>query len=77
MEYTGEYKEFIESLDIREESEDITNPFTGRTVKLPPLGVALYDVIKGAEILEDYNTMRMGLDIFIQEYPEEYYVLLD
>ena len=76
-EHMKEIKDLVDGLALGDGPEVITNPFSGRSVKLDPVGVALYDVIKGAEALGDYKTMRLGLDIFIQEYPEEYYVLLD
>jgi len=39
--------------------------------------VAVYDVIKGAELLEDGKTMRKGLDWFQKNFTDQYYVLLD
>lgn len=70
-------KEFLKSLKIRNESEKVKNPFTGEIRILSPLAAALYYVIKGAELLGDYNVMRQGLGIFVTLWSEDYYVLLD
>ena len=39
--------------------------------------VAVYDCIKGAEMLEDFDIVEKGLDWFREHYPKEYMVLLD
>ena len=57
--------------------EDIQNPFSGETVKCPPDFVAVYDTIKGAEMLGRYETMEKGLNWARQYYPELYMKLLD
>jgi len=59
------------------EFETIANPYTGEKVKLPPEAVAVYDTVKGAEMLGHYDTMQKGIDWFRQYYPKEYMVLLD
>ena len=59
------------------ESELITNPFSGESVMLTPEAVAVYDTLKGCEIFGDYAGLRKGLDWFIDNFPKEYYVLLD
>ena len=53
------------------------NPFSGEKVTLQPEAVAVYDTIKGAEIVGDYDLVRKGIDWFIEHYPKEYGVLLD
>ena len=55
----------------------VQNPYSGESVMLEPVAVAVYDCIKGAEALEDYDVMQKGLDWFRQHYPKEYMVLLD
>ena len=57
--------------------ETITNPYSGESVKLSPEAVAVYDTIKGAEMLGNYDTVGKGLDWFRQYYPDEYMKLLD
>jgi hypothetical protein len=59
------------------ESKMIANPYTGEEVLLTPEAIAVYDTIKGAEMLEKYDTMEIGIDWFRVNYPKEYMVLLD
>ena len=56
---------------------EVTNPFSGEKVMLEPIAVAVYDCIKGAEMLGEHETVQKGMDWFIEHYPEEYGVLLD
>ena len=67
----------FKDMDIGSKSEEITNPFSGNSCMLEPEAVAVYDVIKGAEMLGRYDTVRKGLDWFIDNYPSEYMTLLD
>jgi len=55
----------------------VTNPFSGEGVMLEPEAVAVYDIIKGAEMLGDRKTMVKGMEWFLEHFPEEYMVLLD
>jgi len=56
---------------------DVPNRFSGEKASLPWFAVAVYDLITGAEQLEDYNTMQQGLDWFRQYFPKQYMTLLD
>ena len=56
---------------------DVANPFTKQKATLQPTAVAVYDCIKGAEMLGEYDTVEKGIDWFIEHYPKEYGVLLD
>ena len=40
------------------ESKEIANPYTGQKVLLTPEAIAVYDTIKGAEMLGQYETME-------------------
>ena len=64
-------------LEVLEEGELIENPFSGQKVFLQPDAVAMYDLIKGLEIVEDYKKLRIGLDYFRKTWPDEFYILLD
>ena len=55
----------------------VKNPFSGDECLLTPEAVTVYDVIKGAEMLGDYSTVRKGINWFIDNFPKEYMVLLD
>jgi len=59
------------------EPVSVANRFTGDRITIPPDAVAVYDTIIGAEIIRDYNTMRKGLDWFIDNEPDAYMILLD
>lgn len=59
------------------EPKKVYNPFSGESVVLPPDAIAVYDFIKGAETLEQYDAMLEGLDWFRQHEPEAYMTLLD
>jgi len=59
------------------EFEDIKNPFSGEIVSCPPDFVAVYDTIKGAEILGQYDHHQKGLDWARRHYPDLYMKLLD
>ena len=56
---------------------EVANTFSGEKVTLQPEAVAVYDNIKGAEMLGEYDTVEKGIDWFIKHYPKEYGVLLD
>ena len=59
------------------ESKEIANPYTGQKVLLTPEAIVVYDTIKGAEMLGQYETMEKGIAWFQANYPKEYFVLLD
>ena len=63
--------------EVLEHSEVIKNPFTGESVELPPDAVAVYDCIKGAEMIGNSDHLRKGIDWFIKNEPEAYMKLLD
>ena len=62
---------------VLENPEVIANPFSGEKTILQPTAVAVYDCIKGAEMVEEYDMVRKGIDWFREHYPKEYMVLLD
>lgn len=62
---------------LDKEPVKISNPFSGESCLLTPEAVAVYDTIKGAEMLGDFETVAKGVDWFIQFFPKEYMVLLD
>ena len=63
---------------------EVANPYSGEKVKLQPTAIAVYDCIKGAEMMADADfdekhleTVRKGIEWFQMHYPKEYMVLLD
>ena len=55
----------------------VRNRFSGDETELPEFAVAVYDVIMGSEMLQDWKSHREGLDWFIKYFPKQYMVLLD
>jgi hypothetical protein len=64
-------------ITLYQEGATVENPFSGASASLDRYAVSLYDLIKGAEMLGEYGTVRKGLDMFRQYYPSEYMTLLD
>jgi len=63
--------------EVYEDGEIITNPLTGENVTLTNEEVSMYDLIKGAEMLQQYDIMEKGLAWFKEANPEAYLILLD
>ena len=59
------------------EEVTIANRFTGQKTTMPCFAAAVYDVIIGAEMTEQYDLVRKGLDWFRQHFAEQYMVVLD
>ena len=57
--------------------EIVRNRFGGESCTLPAFAVAVYDVIIGTEMFQDWKSQRKGLDWFIKYFPKQYMVLLD
>lgn len=62
---------------LDEEPVVVENPFSGESAVLSPDEVAVYDYIKGCELMGDYEGVRRGLDWFSRANPEAYMTLLD
>ena len=63
---------------------EVSNPYSGEKTTLQPTAIAVYDCIKGAEMMADgdfddkhLDTVRKGIEWFQMHYPKEYMVLLD
>ena len=54
-----------------------TNPYSGQAEVLTNDEAMLYDMIKQAEQMEEYNKMQKGLDKFSRLNPKAYMTLLD
>ena len=55
----------------------VKNPFSGESFTLQPEEVAVYDYLKGCEMIGDYKGLRKGIDWFIDNNTEAYMALLD
>ena len=54
-----------------------TNPYSGQSEVLTNEEAMLYDMIKQAEVMEEYTKMQKGLDKFSRLNPKAYMTLLD
>ena len=70
-------KALMAELHVGTKPETVKNPFSGASVELEPQAVALYDFIKGCEMMGKYSKMNKALHIFMKYWPEEYMVLLN
>jgi len=61
------------------DSENVTvaNPFSGEYYELTPEEIAVYDYLKGCEMIGDYIGLRKGLKWFMENNSEAYMTLLD
>lgn len=59
------------------EPVEVRNPFSGESAVLTPEEVAVYDYLKGCELMGDYTSLRKALDWFSRKNPEAYMTLLD
>lgn len=59
------------------EPVEVCNPFSGEACILTPEEVAVYDYLKGCELMGDYNGVRKGINWFIDNNAEAYMTLLD
>jgi hypothetical protein len=74
-----------EDLLMRGEGELIKNPYSEQECYLVPEACAVYDFIKGCELLTNLGIsvasnsklMREALEYFQEKWPKEYIILLD
>ena len=57
--------------------DKVSNPFTGESVELTAEELSMYDLIMGAQMLNQWSVMQKGLGWFRRENAEAYMVLLD
>ena len=60
-----------------EKQGTIANRVTGQECQMPGYAAAVYDTIIGAEMTENWDVGRAGLDWFKQYFAEQYMVVLD
>ena len=71
-------REIPKGLEILDkEPVEISNPYSGEKVTLQPDAVAVYDWVRGCEIMQEYTDMRTGIEWFRKHEPKAYMVLLD
>jgi hypothetical protein len=70
------FKIMLSDPKSKHQLETVTNPYSGQSCQLPRYAVAVYDTIKGAELLEDGKTMQKGLDWFQKNFTRSILCLL-
>jgi hypothetical protein len=71
-------QELFPGIQIYDEAPvEVQNPFSGECAILSPEEVAVYDYLKGCELMGDYTSLRRALDWFSRKNPEAYMTLLD
>ena len=60
-----------------EKQVPIANRFTGQECTMPGYAAAVYDTIIGAEMVEQWEVVRAGLDWFKKYFAAQYMVVLD
>jgi len=59
-----------------EENVTISNRFSGEKATVPGYAAAVYDVIIGAESLQDYASVQKGCDWFSRNFPNNIWCYL-
>jgi hypothetical protein len=75
-----EYRIPFSILDLELDKDNlisVMNPYSKETATLPWFAVAVYQMIKDAEIKKNYTLMQGGLSWFQKYFTNEYYTLLD
>ncbi len=62
---------------VYSEGGTVSNPFTGDSIELTAEELSMYDLIMGAQMLNQWKIMQKGLGWFRRENAEAYMVLLD
>jgi len=80
IEWKGKKYKIPFDLDLEiDKGKEITinNRFTGQAAIVPWFAAAVYDLIMGCEMFQDWKTHRQGLDWFSNNFTDAYYILLD
>ena len=59
------------------EGDLVTNPFSGEQAILTANELAMYDLIMGAQLVQDWKLTQKGLDWFRSANARAYMILLD
>ena len=62
---------------LDKEPVKVRNPYSGESIMLTPDEVAVYDYLKGCEMIQDWTGVEKGLDWFLENNSKAYMVLLD
>lgn len=62
---------------VYSEGDTVSNPFTGDSIELTAEELSMFDLIMGAQMLNQWEIMQKGLSWFRRENAEAYMILLD
>jgi len=62
---------------VYKEGDFVRNPFSGEGCELTAIQLSMYDLILGAQFVNDVKLLRKGLDWFRSANPSAYMILLD
>ena len=84
MKITEAQDQILKGYKVGTESEMVTNPFSEESVLLCPEAIAMYDIIIGCQVTLENNysdkvveMFDAARDVFRQNWPKEYMILLD
>ena len=63
--------------EVYNEGAEVTNPYSGESIKLNAIELSMYDLIMGSQMVQKYDLTRKGLDWFRKTNAKAYMVLLD
>jgi len=79
--YEGKEYRIPFDLNLTKSNDDklvnVINPYSNAVASLPWFAVAVYNMVKLAEVKEDYKLMQKGITWFQKYFVKEYYTLLD
>lgn len=76
-------QQLLDELEVKKHPTIVYNSFSGEAVMLQPKAVALYDYIKGYELLinrgvtKNIRQFDMAKELFMKLWPNSYMSLLD
>lgn len=77
VKFTKTEEHILSTLEVGDNYEDVTNPYSGVKCHLHPVAAALHDYIKGCEMLGQYKYFDAARYLFAKLWPDEYMQLLD
>ena len=63
--------------DYGRDPVEIRNPLSGESINVSPDAAAVYDVIIGSEMVQDWDKVQKGCSWFAKHFPKAYMALLD
>ena len=68
---------FKDDIMVYDYAQTIENKYGGDSVTVPGFAAAVYDVIMGSEMVQDWDKVQKGCSWFAKHFPNAYMALLD